>query len=92
MIHFDIEKRKKTIEELSKLTEEENFWKDQNKSKKVIAEINLNKKILEKHSLVSKNVASLIEALNNDELSGDFEMLTLINEEFENVSKDFKEF
>ena len=34
MIHFDLNGKKDKIEELSKLTEEENFWKDQKKSKK----------------------------------------------------------
>ena len=92
MIHFDLEKRKQTIKELTTLTEQDSFWKDQNKSKRVISELNLNKKILEKYAQVSQSVNSLMEALNTEDLSADFEFLTLINEEFEIVSKDFKEF
>ena len=44
MIHFDLEGKKLKIEELNKLTEADDFWKDQKKSKKVINEINKNKR------------------------------------------------
>lgn len=92
MIHFDIEKINKKIENLTKLTEQEDFWKDQKKSKKVIFELNSNKKLIEKYTNISQLVLLLQEELNNDKLSSDFEMLELINEEFNNVSNEFSLF
>lgn len=92
MIHFDIESLKEKIIELTKETEKEDFWKNQNKSKKVIAELNAAKKIIEKHQLVSSLVASLSDALNNEDLAGDFDFLQLLNEEYEEVEKQFSSF
>lgn len=91
MIHFDLEAKQKLINELTALTEKDDFWKDQNKSKKVIAELNFNKKLIERYQQINKSVDSLLLALNDD-LSGDFELLELIEEEFLNVEKEFNSF
>ena len=92
MIHFDIEQINKTIIELTKETEKEDFWKNQNHSKKVISTLNSLKKIIEKHQMVSSLVSSLNEALNSEDLAGDFEFLSLLNEEYINVEKQFNDF
>ena len=88
MIHFDLNGKKDKIEELSKLTEEENFWKDQKKSKKIINEINSNKKIIESFNAISAKVSSMMDELTAEDLSyynhslewvcepGDFEIMT----------------
>lgn len=91
MIHFDLEAKQKLINVLTALTEKDDFWKDQNKSKKVIAELNFNKKLIERYQQINKSVDSLLLALNDD-LSGDFELLELIEEEFLNVEKEFNSF
>ena len=59
MIHFDLEGKKNKINELSKLTEADDFWKDQKKSKKVINEINKNKRIIEAYNNISFKVSSI---------------------------------
>ncbi len=92
MIHFDLEQRKIKINDLTLLTEQEDFWKDQKRSKKVISELNANKKLIEKYNNISQLVLLLQDELNNDKLSSDFEMLELINEEFNNVSNEFSLF
>ena len=92
MIHFDLEQRKIKINDLTLLTEQEDFWKDQKRSKKVISELNANKKLIEKYNNISQLVLLLQEELNNEKLSSDFEMLELINEEFNNVSNEFSLF
>lgn len=92
MIHFDLSKRKEKIEELSKLLEQENFWKDQRNSKKVISEINMNKKLIEKYNNISQSVLMLESELNDEKLSSDFEMIELINEEFALVKQEFELF
>ena len=92
MIHFDIDKLKQTIIDLTKETESEDFWKNQNRSKKIISQLNATKKIIEKHQEVSNLVASLNEALNSEDFAGDFELLSLLNEEYLNVEKQFGAF
>jgi len=92
VIHFDLESRKLKIEELTKLTEQDDFWKDQKNSKKVISELNMNKKLIEKYNNISQLVLLLSLELNNEQLSADYEMLELINEEFINVTNEFNEF
>ena len=92
MIHFDIDKLNQTIIDLTKETESEDFWKNQNRSKKIISQLNATKKIIEKHQEVSNLVASLNEALNSEDFAGDFELLSLLNEEYLNVEKQFGAF
>ena len=92
MIHFDLEGKKLKIEELNKLTEADDFWKDQKKSKKVINEINKNKRIIESYSNISFKVASISEELLSEDLSTDFEMFELISEEFDNIVDEFSKF
>lgn len=92
MIHFDLEGKKLKIEELNKLTEADDFWKDQKKSKKVINEINKNKRIIESYSNISFKVSSISEELLSEDLSTDFEMFELISEEFENIADEFSKF
>lgn len=92
MIHFDLEGKKLKIEELNKLTESDDFWKDQKKSKKVINEINKNKRIIESYSNISFKVSSISEELLSEDLSTDFEMFELISEEFDNIVDEFSKF
>ena len=92
MIHFDLEGKKLKIEELNKLTEADDFWKDQKKSKKVINEINKNKRIIESYSNISFKVSSISEELLSEDLSTDFEMFELISEEFDNIVDEFSKF
>ena len=68
MIHFDLEQRKIKINDLTLLTEQEDFWKDQKRSKKVISELNANKKLIEKYNNISQLVLLLQEELNRHTL------------------------
>lgn len=92
MIHFDLENRQKEIEQLSKQTEDESFWKDQNNSRKVIAKINQNKKLIESYNSITDKVNKLLEAIESDDIASDFEMLSLIEEEFNETSDLFNKF
>lgn len=92
MIHFDLLEKNKIIEELTKKTQQDDFWKDQNNSKKVINELNFNKKLVEKYSLLSNRISLLQEELNNEDLSSDFEMLDLIAQEFNETINEFSSF
>lgn len=92
MIHFDLAGKQTRINELNKLTEEENFWKDQKNSRKVIGEINKNKRIIESFNNISFKVSSIIDELTSEDLATDFEMFELISEEFENIIDEFSKF
>ena len=72
--------------------EQEDFWKNQNSSKKVISEINQNKKLIEKYNELSNSIAILNDELNNEDSLLDFDYLLLLEEEFNKISKDFSSF
>ena len=91
MIHFDITSLSQKIESLSKETEKEDFWKDQRNSKKVINEINFNKKLLNKYQELDKELSLLLEELDND-ISTDFELAIIIEEEYKNIEEKFSSF
>lgn len=91
MTLFDLPYRKNKIDELTKLTEADSFWSNQHHSKKVIAELNMHKKILETYSSVSNKVNNLIEALSSADPS-DFEFMQLLEEEYLDTVKAFSSF
>lgn len=91
MTLFDLPYRKNKIDELTKLTESDSFWSNQHHSKKVIAELNMHKKILETYSSVSNKVNNLIEALSSADPS-DFEFMQLLEEEYLDTVKAFSSF
>lgn len=72
--------------------EQEDFWKNQNSSKKVISEINQNKKLIEKYNELSNSIAILNGELNNEDSLLDFDYLLLLEEEFNKISKEFSSF
>lgn len=92
MIHFDLEKKKTKIHELSLLMEKEDFWKDQNYSKKIINEINTHRKILDKYIQLQQELTTLNESINSDEIISDLDLFSLVQEEYERISKNFNDF
>ncbi len=92
MIHFDLVDKEKRIQELSLLTEKEDFWKDQNTSKKIINEINNHKKVIEKFTSLQKDLSDLEQTLNSDDLIGDYELFSLIQEEYDKIAISFSNF
>ncbi len=92
MIHFDIASRQKKVLELTDLMNHEDFWKDQKSSQKIINEINYNKKLIEKYNNVSKKINDLLEALSSEDLATDFEMVSLLEDEFLKTCDEFANF
>ena len=92
MIHFDIASLENQTKELSLETEKENFWKDQKHSKNIINKINYNKKIINSFNSLNKSINDLLDELNNDELSTDFDLISLVEEEYQNVADTFNKF
>ena len=46
---FDLEKLDKEIEELSIESEKEDFWKDPNRAREIIAELNFKRNLVDKY-------------------------------------------
>ncbi len=92
MIHFDIPAKLKTIEELEKLTLDENFWKNRSLSKQTIQKINNLKSIINLYQNLKEKISSLIDEIKNNDIGFDEELLELINIEFEDTFKEFSNF
>lgn len=92
MIHFDIASLRKKVDDLTSETEKEDFWKNQNRSKNIISTINSIKKIIESYQQLLEVIDSLSDALSQDDLSTDYEMVMLINEEFNRLQMLFNDF
>lgn len=92
MIHFDIASLRQKVDDLTSETEKEDFWKNQNRSKNIISTINSIKKIIESYQQLLEVIDSLSDALSQDDLSTDYEMVMLINEEFNRLQMLFNDF
>lgn len=91
MIHFDLSKKEEKIASLELLTHQEDFWKDQKKSKKIIFEMNHLKKLLNDYFALSKKVKNLFEEICALEKETDYELLELLTEEYLETFRLFKE-
>ena len=63
---FDLEKLDKEIEELTAETEREDFWKDQNHAREVIAELNFKRDIVNTYRSLLARYEELNELLELD--------------------------
>ena len=85
---FDLEKLDKEIEELTIQSEKEDFWSDQKTALKVISELNFKRDLVTKYRDLVANLADLDELID----MGDDSILESINESFEELKKNTKEF
>ena len=85
---FDLEKLDKEIEELTIQSEKEDFWNDQKSALKVISELNFKRDLVTKYRDLVANLADLDELID----MGDDSILESINESFEELKKNTKEF
>ena len=83
--YFDLDSKKKEIAELEKVTMELDFWNSDD-SKKVVLKLNELKKIVSKVDGFSDLEHSLRESL------ADSELLSIVAEEIENLSKEVNDF
>ncbi|WYW08844.1 peptide chain release factor 2 [Fusobacterium nucleatum] len=88
---FDLEKRKSTIEELEKLTFEENFWSDKRKSSEIIKNMNFEKNIVSRYEKLATEIDDeevLIDFVESGETSFESEL----SEKHKNLKTDIEEF
>ncbi len=85
---FDLEKFDKEIEELTALSEQEEFWNDPKKAQSIIKELNYKRDTVNKY----RHLVSLYDELNELLELGDESILELIEEQFEILKKETKEF
>ena len=85
---FDLEKLDKEINELTAISEKEDFWNDQKSALKVISKLNFKRDIASKYRDLVANLNDLSELLD----IADDSILESINDSFEQLKKDTKEF
>ena len=87
-LHFDLEKLKTEISELTKISEKEDFWSDQKSALEVVGKLNNKRNLVENYTKIAGNFEDLSELIE----LGDDSILESINESFEELKKDTKEF
>ena len=85
---FDLEKLDQEILELTNISEKEDFWSDQKSALNVISKLNFKRDIVSKYRDLVANLDDLTELLD----IADDSILDSINESFEQLKKDTKEF
>ena len=85
---FDLAKLDSEIAELTKISEKEDFWNDQKSALKVIADLNEKKSVVESYRSIESTYKDLEELIN----TGDESILELINESFDTLVNETKEF
>ena len=85
---FDLAKLDLEIAELTKISEKEDFWNDQKSALKVIGELNEKKNVVETYRDIESSYNDLEELVD----MGDESILELINESFDKLVSDTKEF
>ena len=85
---FDLDKLDQEIDELTKISEKEDFWSDQKSALNVISKLNFKRDIVSKYRDLVANLNDLSELLD----IADDSILESINDSFEQLKKDTKEF
>jgi len=89
---FDLDKRKKLIEENEVLMTDENFWNDPKKAQSIIQETNINREMISTYKKLSDGFKDIELSLNEIKDTFDEELKILIEEEYESLIKKFDEF
>ncbi|MBQ2510047.1 MAG: peptide chain release factor 2 [Erysipelotrichaceae bacterium] len=89
---LDLARIDKKISELEEEQSLESFWSDQKKAQNTIREYNKLKDLRGKYDLNEKQITSLLSELDELSRSYDAELFELVNEEYQDVSKDFEEY
>ncbi len=92
MSHFDLDQKKKQIEEYDRQTLEEGFWSDQKKAQALIRTRNSIKDIVDSYEDLLTELESLDETANALKNDLDEELLELASEEYSEVEKKFSTF
>ena len=85
---FDLEKLDKEIEELSIESEKEDFWKDPNRAREIIAELNFKRNLVDKYRDLVKRYEELVELLE----LGDDDAIILVEELLVGLVEDTTEY
>ena len=85
---FDLDKLDQEINELTQISEKEDFWSDQKSALNVISKLNFKRDLATKYRDLVSNLNDLSELID----IADDSILESINESFEQLKKDTKEF
>ncbi len=92
MSHFDLDQKKKQIEDYDAQTLEEGFWSDQKKAQLIIRSRNSLKNIVDTYEELDTQLSSLDETADALKESFDEELMELAEEEYKEVDETFSSF
>ena len=92
MIHFDIPKLEKELNELEDKTMQEGFWNDQNSSNKILAEIKSRKSKISKYKELKSDLQNVIELIELVEIEQDESLESEINSSSKKIGKEIEKF
>lgn len=89
---FDLASKQEKIKENNEMMNEADFWNDQKKAQRIIRETNSLKKLVETHQHLTEALDGLSESVNELSSSFDEDMNELVQEEYNDVMKQFDDF
>ncbi|MBP5678552.1 MAG: peptide chain release factor 2 [Bacilli bacterium] len=89
--HFDIPSKKEELQELTKISEQPDFWNDQKKAEETLKEINERKEVIERIESVKKKIESNLEVLSLLEQEEDEDLFQEVTKNIEELTKETEE-
>lgn len=89
---LDLEKIRAQIEELEEEQNAENFWSDQKKAQSTIKELNKLKDLRTRYYQNKEGIEGILKELDELNKNYDAELFELLEEEYEEVNRNFEEF
>ena len=92
MIHFDIARLEKELQELENKTTKEGFWNDQKESNKILAEIKSRKNKVTKYKELTVEINNIKELIELVEIEQDESFFNEINSSTKRIAKEIENF
>lgn len=91
-VHFDIEAKKKKIQDNNDLMAKDDFWSDQKQAQKIIKENNIYRQLVDTYQNLYHETVDLLSSVCDLQSSYDEEMKSLVDEEFQTYDHQYNDF
>lgn len=91
-VHFDIEAKKKKIQDNNDLMAKDDFWSDQKQAQKIIKENNIYRQLVDTYQNLYHETVDLLSSVSDLQSSYDEEMKSLVDEEFQTYDHKYNDF
>ncbi len=92
MIHFDIPKLEKELQELENKTMADGFWNDQKESNKILSEIKFRKNKCTKYKDLKSEIENILELIELIKIEPDESLEKELNEDVKKTEKELEKF